>query len=175
MDNDLSHQFPYVLVVTTQSSTTANIAFQLHGSKASTPVRSFQTDYLFMMTNVSNFLQPHLFRGQSEPVLQRHSDDWFYLLAEKDLGNLQSLDLWSDCYGFKPSWYCSRVKVINQKTKQEWMFQVNDWFNPIDKKTSKTIKIENPEETFYFQRYVYAIKGLSNHLWVKTFTKYCLS
>lgn len=50
-------------------------------------------------------MQCHVLRGQVEPVLQKGSEDWFLLLSASSLGDLVKVDLWTDCYGVRSSWY----------------------------------------------------------------------
>lgn len=53
---------------------------------------------------MSYFLQPHLLRGKTEPVLQKGNVDFFYVTTKENLKNVNQISLWSDCYGARSSW-----------------------------------------------------------------------
>lgn len=71
--------------------------------------------------------QHHLLLGYRESPLVKNTDSWFVLLTRLDLGELQTLRLWHDHSGEAPSWYCSRVTVVDIQRDRQWTFVVEDW------------------------------------------------
>uniref|UniRef100_H0WXG3 Polycystin 1 like 3, transient receptor potential channel interacting n=1 Tax=Otolemur garnettii TaxID=30611 RepID=H0WXG3_OTOGA len=73
--------------------------------------------------------EPHHLSDPDTPVFERGGVDAFLLSTLFPLGELQSLRLWHDNSGDRPSWYVSRVLVCDLAMDQKWYFLCNSWLS----------------------------------------------
>ncbi|XP_039288515.1 polycystic kidney disease protein 1-like 2 [Nilaparvata lugens] len=112
-DNIVGDSNAYVVVVYTgiriAAGTTSNVGIQIFGSDASSRV--------------------HILKGVDEDreVLRRASDDWFLLFTSSPLGKLEKIHIWIDFSGSNPSWYCSKIVIIDVANGDEYIFMVGKW------------------------------------------------
>ncbi|KAK3907831.1 Polycystic kidney disease protein 1-like 2, partial [Frankliniella fusca] len=67
--------------------------------------------------------------SHSRRPLSRTYDDWFLLYTPGPLGELMSLELWTDCAGMRPYWYCEKVLVEELATGRVWTFPAYCWLS----------------------------------------------
>ncbi|RZF45996.1 hypothetical protein LSTR_LSTR015563 [Laodelphax striatellus] len=103
----------YVVVAYTgirnAAGTTSNVAIQIYGSQAES--------------------RAHILKGDDvdRKVLQRGADDWFLLFTPAPLGELERIHVWLDFTGSSPSWYCSKLVIIDVANGDEYVFMVGKW------------------------------------------------
>ncbi|XP_064239027.1 polycystin-1-like protein 2 isoform X2 [Aotus nancymaae] len=73
--------------------------------------------------------EPHHLSDPDTPVFERGAVDAFLLSTLFPLGELQSLRLWHDNSGDRPSWYVSRVLVYDLAMDRKWYFLCNSWLS----------------------------------------------
>lgn len=52
-----------------------------------------------------------------------------------------------------------------------WLFEVYDWISVVNAKTECTISAKKTAAPVLRARWDYALHGLKNHLWIKSFQK----
>ncbi|KAK2085511.1 Polycystic kidney disease protein 1-like 2 [Saguinus oedipus] len=73
--------------------------------------------------------EPHHLSDPDTPIFERGAVDAFLLSTLFPLGELQSLRLWHDNSGDRPSWYVSRVLVYDLAMDRKWYFLCNSWLS----------------------------------------------
>ncbi|XP_067904987.1 polycystin-1-like protein 2 [Heterodontus francisci] len=110
-DNDPLAQYRYLIRVHTGhrkgAATTAKVVIMLSGS--------------------AGHSDPHFLTDSEKPVFERGGVDEFLLTTFSSLGDLQSIRLWHDNSGSSPSWYVSRVAILDVEAGQRWHFICNSW------------------------------------------------
>ncbi|KAG5884169.1 hypothetical protein JTB14_014087 [Gonioctena quinquepunctata] len=105
-----SSQYEYLLITKTGNGftdgTTSHIVIKLYGEEAATE------------EHVLNFPDP------DKMILQSNQEDWFFLATENYLGEIEKLEIWFDCIGLKPSWYCSEIEVFDLQENKYWWFNI---------------------------------------------------
>ncbi|KAM6177463.1 polycystin-1-like protein 2 [Erethizon dorsatum] len=112
-DNDPFAQYHYLVTVYT-------------GHRRGAATSSKVTITLYGLDGES---EPHHLADPASPRLERGGVDVFLLSTLFPLGELQSLRLWHDNSGDRPSWYVSRVLVHDLATGQKWYFLCNSWLS----------------------------------------------
>ncbi|XP_004626039.1 polycystic kidney disease protein 1-like 2 [Octodon degus] len=112
-DNDPFAQYHYLVTVYT-------------GHRRGAATSSKVTITLYGLDGQS---EPHHLSDPACPGLERGGVDIFLLSTLFPLGELQSLRLWHDNSGDRPSWYVSRVLVHDPATGQRWHFLCNSWLS----------------------------------------------
>ncbi|KAG5879811.1 hypothetical protein JTB14_035891 [Gonioctena quinquepunctata] len=109
-DTTGSPLYEYLLIIRTgyglTAGTTSNVVIKLYGKEAATE------------EHVLNSPDP------DKRILQKNQEDWFFLATENYLGEILKLDIWFDCAGLKPSWYCSKIEVIDLQKNKYWYFNI---------------------------------------------------
>ncbi|KAG5884164.1 hypothetical protein JTB14_014083 [Gonioctena quinquepunctata] len=109
-----SPQYEYLLITKTgngfSDGTTSHIVFKLYGEEAATK------------EHVLNLPDP------DRNILQRNQEDWFFVATENYLGVIEKLEIWFDCVGPKPSWYCSVIEVFDLQKNKYWRFNIKHRF-----------------------------------------------
>ncbi|EDL92644.1 rCG51274 [Rattus norvegicus] len=112
-DNDPFAQYHYLVTVYTGhrrgAATSSKVTLTLYGSDGES--------------------EPHHLSDSDAAVFERGGVDVFLLSTLFPLGELQSLRLWHDNSGDRPSWYVSRVLVYDPVVDQKWYFLCNSWLS----------------------------------------------
>nr|XP_009943686.1 PREDICTED: polycystic kidney disease protein 1-like 2 [Opisthocomus hoazin] len=110
-DNDPFAQYRYLVTVFTghrrRAATTSQVTLTLYGLEGES--------------------EPHHLTDPDTPVFERGGVDVFLLCTFFPLGELQSIRLWHDNSGDRPSWYVNRVLVHDLAWDQKWYFLCNSW------------------------------------------------
>nr|XP_058135506.1 polycystin-1-like protein 3 [Dasypus novemcinctus] len=112
-DNDPLAQYHYLVTVYT-------------GHRRGAATSSKVTATLYGLDGES---EPHHLSDPDTPVFERGGVDVFLLSTLFPLGDLQSLRLWHDNSGDRPSWYVSQVLVHDLAMDQKWYFLCNSWLS----------------------------------------------
>nr|Q7TN88.1 RecName: Full=Polycystin-1-like protein 2; Short=Polycystin-1L2; AltName: Full=PC1-like 2 protein; AltName: Full=Polycystic kidney disease protein 1-like 2; Flags: Precursor [Mus musculus]AAO32797.1 polycystic kidney disease 1-like 2 [Mus musculus] len=112
-DNDPFAQYHYLVTVYTGhrrgAATSSKVTLTLYGSDGES--------------------EPHHLSDPDAAVFERGGVDVFLLSTLFPLGELQSLRLWHDNSGDRPSWYVSRVLVYDSVVDRKWYFLCNSWLS----------------------------------------------
>ncbi|GAB1293700.1 Polycystic kidney disease protein 1-like 2 [Apodemus speciosus] len=112
-DNDPFAQYHYLVTVYTGhrrgAATSSKVTLTLYGSDGES--------------------EPHLLSDPHAAIFERGGVDVFLLSTLFPLGELQSLRLWHDNSGDRPSWYVSRVLVYDSVVDRKWYFLCNSWLS----------------------------------------------
>ncbi|XP_048371306.1 polycystic kidney disease and receptor for egg jelly-related protein-like [Sphaerodactylus townsendi] len=159
-DNDPFHRVCYVVTVYTGSrvgsGTTADVFIELIGQNAVSDV--------------------HRLQHPTFPILFRAAVNTFLITTKKDLGDIFSLHVWHNNGGSSPNWYLSRVKVLNVKTKQSWLFLCRNWFGlgKADCKIERSFLVTNQDLPLKKMDYflIKLAKDLEDsHVWLSVFSQ----
>lgn len=111
LDNNPYDMYLYELTVYTggrsRAGTTAKVSMILAGDKDETP--------------------PRLIYDDKRPVLQRGGVDSFVMAVPSSLGSLSHIRVWHDNGGKSPSWFFSRLQVIDMQTFNKYYFILDRW------------------------------------------------
>lgn len=66
---------------------------------------------------------PHRFR--------RGTEDNFMIHTDQSFGDITSIDIWIECNGREPSWFCDWIRVRDIHQKEDWIFLVGQWFSTV--------------------------------------------
>ncbi|KAG5882305.1 hypothetical protein JTB14_025293 [Gonioctena quinquepunctata] len=103
----------------------------------------------------------------NKKILQKNQEDWFFLTTEDYLGPIEKLEIWFDCAGFKPSWYCSEIEVIDIRKNYYWWFNVKHQFEISSKEkyffTAYPEKLDEEKKTPKVSQNRCSFEG--NHMW----------
>nr|XP_023030409.1 polycystic kidney disease protein 1-like 2 [Leptinotarsa decemlineata] len=114
-----SYRFGYLIIVKTgnksDAGTTSNVIIKLYGLSAESK------------EHVLNFPDPE------KRILQQNQEDWFFLATEFYLGDIDRIEIWFDSLGFRPSWYCSEIEVVDLQMNKYWWFNIKFRFEICDK------------------------------------------
>ncbi|KYB25363.1 hypothetical protein TcasGA2_TC034437 [Tribolium castaneum] len=109
-DNDRKSRFAYLVVIKTgigrYASTSSNVTVRLVGTKMAS------------MPHVLNYPDPKM------RILQRNNREVFVLATSAHLGDITKIEIWFDCTGPNPDWYCRFIIVYDVQTTQQWYFNV---------------------------------------------------
>ncbi|XP_016288259.2 glycine cleavage system H protein, mitochondrial isoform X1 [Monodelphis domestica] len=112
-DNDPFARYYYLVTVFTGhrrgAATTSKVTVTLYG--------------------VEGESEPHHLSDPDTPVFERGGVDVFLLATLFPLGELQSIRLWHDNSGDRPSWYVNRISVHDLTLDQKWYFLCNSWLS----------------------------------------------
>ncbi|CAH1260732.1 unnamed protein product [Diabrotica balteata] len=113
------YKFGYILIIKTATTfnagTTSNIIVKLYGNLADSK------------EHILNYPDPE------KKILQKSHEDWFFLATEYYLGEIQKIELWFDSIGYRPSWFCEEIEVIDLQQDQSWWFPICFKFQIKDK------------------------------------------
>ncbi|KAG5884807.1 hypothetical protein JTB14_019493 [Gonioctena quinquepunctata] len=146
-------RYEYLLIVKTgyssSAGTTSNVVIKIYGEKANS------------REHVLNSPDPDL------KILQRGQEDWFLLETEDYLGDIEKLEIWFDCGGLKPSWYCSEIEIVDVQKNNYCLFVIEYRFEITTKEkyfyTAVPEKLDVEEK-----RRKCSVKRLAcegNHMW----------
>ncbi|KAL6045311.1 hypothetical protein STEG23_018459 [Scotinomys teguina] len=112
-DNEPFAQYHYLVTVYTGhrrgAATSSKVILTLYGSDGES--------------------EPHHLSDPDAAVFERGGMDVFLLSTVFPLGELQSLRLWHDNSGDRPSWYVSQVLVYDPVVNRKWYFLCNSWLS----------------------------------------------
>ncbi|XP_052125860.1 polycystic kidney disease protein 1-like 2 isoform X2 [Frankliniella occidentalis] len=110
--------------------------------------------------------QPHMLSHERR-ALSRTYDDWFLLYTSGPLGELLSLELWTDCAGMRPYWYCEKVLVEELRTGRVWTFPAYCWLS-LEHGTRRACVTLPPAPLLWKHRFNSLIKATArgDHTWL---------
>ncbi|XP_078524933.1 polycystin-1-like protein 2 [Lissotriton helveticus] len=159
-DNDPFAQYRYFVTVYTGhrrgAATTSKVTITLYGSEGES--------------------EPHHLYDPEKPVFERGGVDIFVLTTLFPLGDLQSIRLWHDNSGERPSWYVNRVLVHDVALDEKWYFLCNSWLS-IDVGEcilDKVFSIATEEDMRQFSNifFMKTSKGFRDgHIWYSVFSR----
>ncbi|KAJ1082484.1 hypothetical protein NDU88_002649, partial [Pleurodeles waltl] len=159
-DNDPFAQYRYFVTVYTGhrrgAATTSKVTITLYGCEGES--------------------EPHHLHDPEKPVFERGGVDIFVLTTLFPLGDLQSIRLWHDNSGERPSWYVNRVLVHDVAVDQKWYFLCNSWLS-IDVGEcvlDKVFSVATEEDMRQFSNifFMKTSKGFRDgHIWYSVFSR----
>ncbi|XP_069463204.1 polycystin-1-like protein 2 isoform X2 [Ambystoma mexicanum] len=159
-DNDPFAQYRYFVTVYTGhrrgAATTSKVTITIYGSEGES--------------------DPHHLYDPEKPVFERGGVDIFVLTTLFPLGDLQSVRLWHDNSGDRPSWYVNRVLVHDVALDQKWYFLCNSWLSidvgecVLDKVFSAATEEDMKQFSNIF--FMKTSKGFRDgHIWYSVFSR----
>ncbi|XP_051829552.1 polycystic kidney disease protein 1-like 2 [Antechinus flavipes] len=120
--------------------------------------------------------EPHHLSDPDTPIFERGGVDVFLLATLFPLGELQSIRLWHDNSGDRPSWYVNRVSVYDLTLDQKWYFLCNSWLSidvgdcVLDRRFP--VATEQDMKQFSHLFYMKSSKGFQDgHIWYSIFSR----
>lgn len=129
--------YPYLLSVFSgnlaQGQTSAYVGIKIHGDVQDSGVSYVLwtlVTHIAFPASIASIIRPqaHLLSHEGRKLSDTY-DDWFVLYTPGPLGELQSVDLWTDCAGVRPYWYCEKVVVEELRTGRSWTFPAFCWLS----------------------------------------------
>ncbi|XP_068117923.1 polycystin-1-like protein 2 [Hyperolius riggenbachi] len=159
-DNDPFAQYRYLVTCFTGhrrgAATTSKVTITLYGSEGES--------------------EPHHLYDPDGAVFERGGSDVFLLTTLFPLGELQSIRLWHDNSGAKPSWYVNRVLVHDVEKDQKWYFLCNSWLSVEvgDCVLDRVFSVATEEDMKQFSNlfFMKTSKGFRDgHIWYSVFSR----
>ncbi|OCT84402.1 hypothetical protein XELAEV_18022555mg [Xenopus laevis] len=159
-DNDPFAQYRYLVTIFTGhrrgAATTSKVTITLYGFDGES--------------------DPHHLSDPEGTVFERGSEDVFLLTTLFPLGEVQSIRLWHDNSGDKPSWYVNRVLVHDMELDQKWYFLCNSWLSIEvgDCVLDKVFSVATEEDMKQFSNlfFMKTSKGFrDSHIWYSVFSR----
>ncbi|KAM9302054.1 polycystin-1-like protein 2 [Gastrophryne carolinensis] len=159
-DNDPYAQYRYLVTVFTGhrrgAATTSKATITLYGSDGES--------------------EPHHLYDPDGVVFERGGSDVFLLTTLFPLGELQSVRLWHDNSGVRPSWYVNKVLVHDIELDQKWYFLCNSWLSVEvgDCVLDKVFSVATEEDMKQFSNlfFMKTSKGFRDgHIWYSVFNR----
>ncbi|XP_075227503.1 polycystin-1-related protein [Lycorma delicatula] len=154
-DNIPGYRYPYLIGVYTgnriSGGTSATVGLQIYGKRGKSKV--------------------HVLKCSYRKVLTRGSDDWFIIFTKLSLGLLKYLHVWADFHGNNPSWFCSKIVVIDIDKNKEYVFILDEWLTIYLKEDAVlTHELSVADETeinsgAFITKYNTAIAIREGHIW----------
>uniref|UniRef100_G3VUE5 Polycystic kidney disease protein 1-like 2 n=1 Tax=Sarcophilus harrisii TaxID=9305 RepID=G3VUE5_SARHA len=159
-DNDPFARYHYLVTVFTGhrrgAATTSKVTVTLYGLEGES--------------------EPHHLSDPDTPIFERGGVDVFLLATLFPLGELQSIRLWHDNSGDRPSWYVNRVSVHDLTLDQKWYFLCNSWLSIdvgdciLDRRFP--VATEQDMKQFSHLFYMKSSKGFQDgHIWYSIFSR----
>ncbi|XP_072487409.1 polycystin-1-like protein 2 [Notamacropus eugenii] len=159
-DNDPFARYHYLVTVFTGhrrgAATTSKVTVTLYGLEGES--------------------EPHHLSDPETPVFERGGVDVFLLATLFPLGELQSIRLWHDNSGDRPSWYVNRVSVHDLTLDQKWYFLCNSWLSidvgdcVLDRRFP--VATEQDMKQFSHLFFMKTSKGFQDgHIWYSIFSR----
>uniref|UniRef100_A0A4X2LHG8 Polycystic kidney disease protein 1-like 2 n=1 Tax=Vombatus ursinus TaxID=29139 RepID=A0A4X2LHG8_VOMUR len=159
-DNDPFAQYHYLVTVFTGhrrgAATTSKVTVTLYGLEGES--------------------EPHHLSDPDTPVFERGGVDVFLLATLFPLGELQSIRLWHDNSGDRPSWYVNRVSVHDLTLDKKWYFLCNSWLSVdvgdcvLDRRFP--VATEQDMKQFSHLFFMKTSKGFQDgHIWYSIFSR----
>ena len=109
-------------------------------------------------------------------LFDRGTTKHFLMRAEKDLGELRSLQIWHDNsgQGNLKGWYCQQIVVSRVDTGRRWFFPVNDYLDAArsDGKCERLCPPSDPDDGVNFNNLfisTVSTKLTDDHMWISVF------
>nr|DBA16985.1 TPA: hypothetical protein GDO54_002506 [Pyxicephalus adspersus] len=159
-DNDAFAEYRYLVTVFTGhrrgAATTSRVTITLYGSDGES--------------------EPHHLCDPDGAVFERGGSDVFLLTTLFPLGEMQSIRLWHDNSGAKPSWYVNRVLVNDLEMDRKWYFLCNSWLSVEvgDCVLDKVFNVATEEDMTQFSNlfFMKTSKGFRDgHIWYSVFNR----
>ncbi|XP_063800339.1 polycystin-1-like protein 2 [Pseudophryne corroboree] len=159
-DNDPFAQYRYLVTVFTGhrrgAATTSKVTLTLYGSDGES--------------------DPHHLSDPDGAIFERGGSDVFMMTTLFPLGEVQSIRLWHDNSGARPSWYVNRVLVHDVELDQKWYFLCNSWLSVEvgDCMLDKVFSVATEEDMKQFSNlfFMKTSKGFRDgHIWYSVFSR----
>ncbi|XP_040185090.1 polycystic kidney disease protein 1-like 2 [Rana temporaria] len=159
-DNDPFAEYRYLVTVFTGhrrgAATSSRVTMTLYGSDGES--------------------EPHHLYDADGAVYERGGSDIFLLTTLFPLGEVQSIRLWHDNSGDKPSWYVNRVLVHDLEMDRKWYFLCNSWLSVEvgDCVLDKVFSVATEEDMKQFSNlfFMKTSKGFRDgHIWYSVFNR----
>lgn len=105
---------------------------------------------------------------------RRGTEDNFMIRTEKSFGNIESVDLWIECKGREPSWFCDWIRIRDIDKKEDWIFPVGQWFTTVIGSNPQTRHSANLTTEEDFHRKTNLFKLHFRHLLTDRFMWYSI-
>lgn len=160
LDNDPRDRYLYEVTIYTGSrtgaSTTAKVSMVFSGEEDETP--------------------PRLMFDDKRPVLQSGGVDSFVMATPEALGALSHIRVWHDNSGASPSWFFSRMQVVDMQTLEKYFFILDRWLaaSEDDGVLDRIVPLAGKDELTGFSHLFFtkAKKDLMDgHIWFSIFGK----
>ena len=160
LDNDPRDRYLYEVTVYTGSrtgaSTTAKVSMIFSGDEDETT--------------------PRLIYDDKRPVLQSGGVDSFVMAVPRSLGNMSHVRVWHDNTGSSPSWFFSRMQVVDMQTLEKYFFILDRWLaaGEDDGIIDRIVPLAGKDELTGFSHLFFtkAKKDLlDGHIWFSVFGK----
>lgn len=120
--------------------------------------------------------QPRLIYDDKRPVLQSGGVDGFVMATPRCLGALSHIRIWHDNSGKSPSWFFSRLQVVDMQTFDKYFFILDRWLaaDEDDGVLDRIVPLAGKEELTGFSHIFFtkAKKDLyDGHIWFSIFAK----
>ncbi|PIO34795.1 hypothetical protein AB205_0184300, partial [Aquarana catesbeiana] len=120
--------------------------------------------------------EPHHLYDPDGAVFECGGSDIFLLTTLFPLGEVQSIRLWHDNSGAKPSWYVNRVLVHDLEMDRKWYFLCNSWLSVEvgDCVLDKVFSVATEEDMKQFSNlfFMKTSKGFRDgHIWYSVFNR----
>ncbi|MEE6499912.1 hypothetical protein FKM82_003634 [Ascaphus truei] len=159
-DNDPFAQYRYLITVFTGhrrgAATTSKVTVTLYGSEGES--------------------EPHHLCDPDGPGFERGGANVFLITTLFPLGDMQSVRLWHDNSGVKPSWYVNRVLAHDLELDQKWYFLCNSWLSVEvgDCVLDKVFSVATEQDMKQFSNlfFMKTSKGFQDsHIWYSVFSR----
>ncbi|KAK3726584.1 hypothetical protein RRG08_041817 [Elysia crispata] len=160
-DNSNRHTYLYLIGVNTgrsiRAGTTSNVYIYLKGSWDRSETH-------------------HLYDSSRQPF-QKGAQNWFLLTTMDDIGDINSVVVWTDFSGAYPSWFLKNIIVKNLQTNESWNFQYNSWLSIAYGSRELVTEIPAYKERAASTTRIMQVHNMTkrhmqnDHLWLGLFTK----
>lgn len=160
LDNDPRDRYLYEVTIYTgsrsKSGTTAKVSVVFSGEEDET--------------------QPRLMFDDKRDVLQSGGVDSFVMAVPRSLGSLSHVRVWHDNSGRSPSWFFSRMQVVDMQTLDKYFFILDRWLaaDEDDGILDRIVPLAGKDELTGFSHVFFtkAKKDLyDGHIWFSVFAK----
>lgn len=81
----------------------------------------------FQLTGETDTTEIRLAEDLRRKAFRRNGIDTFIMAVPHNIGKMTVLRIWHDNTGASPSWYCSRVQLLDVQTGEQFFFVVDNW------------------------------------------------
>lgn len=89
------------------------------------------TSHVYISIQGSNWAYNDMHLDQHCSPFRRGTEDNFLIRTEKAFGQIESVDVWIDCKGREPSWFCDWIRVRDLEQREDFLFLVGQWFSTV--------------------------------------------
>ncbi|XP_057657407.1 polycystic kidney disease protein 1-like 2, partial [Diorhabda carinulata] len=106
------YRYGYLVIVKTgNTGTTSNVMMKIYGTNTESK------------EHVLNFPDP------DKKILRKGQEDWFFFATQYYLGDIKKIEIWFDSVGYRPSWECLEIEVVDLQLQKNWLFEINFKFD----------------------------------------------